>query len=142
MSNPTKKAAPRGKTPKTSSFAEYLEAQMRLSDRTQKEMAEELGYENPNIMTMFKKGLTKVPITKLPQMADTLGIDRVHLLRLGLKEYAPEVWETIEEVMGYPMAQYEREIVDIVRETVGQDTPKMTAEARRLFREAAKALKN
>jgi hypothetical protein len=73
---------------------------VRLGDRAQNEMAAGLGCENPDSLTMSEKGMTKVPITKLPQKADTLSIDRFHLFRLT--GYAPEVWETIEEFMGYP----------------------------------------
>lgn len=123
------------------SFADYIAHQVDMSDKTQKEMALRLGYDNPNIISMFKKGLTKVPIPKVPIFADILGIDRVHLLRLAMLEYAPDLWETFQSVIGKTVTSNELEIIEIVRSVVGDDDPALNAEARRLFKTAAKALK-
>lgn len=80
--------------------SEYLTQQIELSDVPQKDMAEKLGYPNPNIITMFKKGLTKLPLNKVAPFADILGVDRVHFLRLVMQEYAPHSWDALEEIIG------------------------------------------
>lgn len=122
-------------------FNEYLAHQIEMSDKSQKEIASQCGYDNPNIITMFKKGLTKVPITKLPKMADTLGIDRVHLMRLGMIEYAPEIWAALQDALGNVVTDNELEIIETIRSVVGNNDPKMDAEAKKQIKAAAKSLK-
>lgn len=126
---------------KAANFAEYIAAQIDASDLKQNEIARKLGYDNPNIISMFKKGLTKVPINKLPILADILGINKAALLRRAMLEYAPEIWRTIEGVMGMIPTKNEAEILEIVRSVVGVDDPALTPAARKKFEAAAKALK-
>jgi len=45
--------------------AEYLNQQIALSGVPQTEIAEKLGYDKPNIITMFKQGKTKIPMNKI-----------------------------------------------------------------------------
>jgi hypothetical protein len=80
--------------------AKYLDQQIALSDKSQKEIAEAVGYDKPNIITMLKQGATKLPINRVGPMAKALNVDPVHLLRLVMSEYMPETWETIEEILG------------------------------------------
>jgi AraC-like DNA-binding protein len=80
--------------------AQYIEQMIALSDKSQKEIAQECGYSNPNIMSMFKQGLTKLPINKVAPFAKAVGADPVHLLRLVMQEYMPETWESIEGIVG------------------------------------------
>lgn len=110
---------PRARAPR--SFAKYLAHQIELSDKTQLEIAHEIGYEKPNIITMFKQGTTKVPINKVPMLAKALGLDPAHLLRLALREYAPEILDTIEEALGRAVTHNEFEIIEAVRNATDDD---------------------
>ena len=47
------------------------------------------------MISMFKSGATKVPLEKIPQLAKALDVDPIHLFRLGLDQYWPELKETI-----------------------------------------------
>lgn len=82
------------------SVAQFLEQQIAVCGRTQREIAKDLGYENPNIITMFKTGQTKVPVNKAAQFARAIGVDPVFFLKLVMSEYTPDAWETIEQVLG------------------------------------------
>lgn len=128
-------------TSSKATFAEYIAFQIDNSDKKQKEIARELEYDNPNIITMFKKGITKVPINKIPKFADVLGVDRVHLLRLALLEYSPDLWDTLQQIVGNTVTANELEIVELVRSVVGNSDPELNPEARKQFKAAAKALK-
>jgi hypothetical protein len=79
--------------------AKYLEQQMALSDKSQKDIATAIGYDKPNIMTMFKQGSTKVPVNKVGPLAKALNVDPVYMFRLVMQEYMPETWQAIEEVL-------------------------------------------
>lgn len=84
--------------------ASYLTSQIDLvvgsGEKTQKQIAAELGYTKPNIITMFKQGLTNLPLNKVEAMAKAIHADPVYLLRLALQEYMPEGYETITKILG------------------------------------------
>ncbi|MEQ8354649.1 MAG: hypothetical protein RH942_03855 [Kiloniellaceae bacterium] len=108
--------------------AEYLAHQIRVCDKTQKQIAEEIGYQRPNIITMMKLGQTKVPLEKVPAIAKALGADPAHLLGIVLREYYPENWKVLREVLGFVVTQNERELIEVVRETTMHSDPRMDAE--------------
>ncbi|KPQ26470.1 MAG: hypothetical protein HLUCCO06_16280 [Halomonas sp. HL-93] len=81
-------------TPKTN-VAEYLETAIRLSGKTQREIAKAAGYTKPNVISMMKKGQTKIPIEKIPALAAAASIEAAPFLRLALQEYMPETWHVI-----------------------------------------------
>lgn len=109
---------------KSLTFAQYIAHQIDASALTQREIAAVLGYDRPNIITMFKQGTTKVPLEKVPALAKVLGLDPAHLLSLAMKEYAPEVYKTIQETFGRTVSENEYAIVEAIREiTREQDLP-------------------
>lgn len=85
---------------RTPTFAEHLTKLINRSPKTQREIALEIGYSKPNLITMFKQGLTKVPIEVIPRLAKALDEDPAVLLRIALREYMPEALKTIEAHLG------------------------------------------
>ena len=79
--------------------AEFIADKLATTDKTQRQVAEECGFDKANIITMFKNGLTKLPINRVEPLAKALGVDPVHLLRLVMLEYFPESWESVENIM-------------------------------------------
>jgi predicted XRE-type DNA-binding protein len=115
-------------TKKSLKLAEYLAHQMEISDLKQREIALALGYTKPNIITMFKQGMTKVPIEKIPALATALGLDPAHLLSMAMREYMPESFKTIQETMGHVVSKNEYAIVDAIREITKDRDPPLTKE--------------
>lgn len=117
--------------------ADYLTNQINISGKSQKEIAEEVGYPMPNVITMFKQGKTKLPINKVALFAKSLGIDPVHLLRLTMTEYTPETWEVIEELLGdNVLSQDERRVIEALRKVgLGFNATPQTPEELREFGE-------
>jgi hypothetical protein len=76
--------------------AEFITACLAASDKTQKEIAEEAGFDNPNIISMLKTGVTKLPLNRVGTLAKALDIDPAHLFRLALIEYMPDTWDSLE----------------------------------------------
>jgi transcriptional regulator with XRE-family HTH domain len=79
--------------------ADFIADRLAESDKTQREIAEECGFLTPNIITMFKKGDTKVPINRIGSLAKALGVDPAYLLRLVMSEYLPDAWDAIEDIL-------------------------------------------
>jgi hypothetical protein len=69
-------------------FAARIEAEINTNDMPQWELAKQLGYENANIITMFKKGTTRVPLSKVAPRADALEMDVGELMRAWFITYA------------------------------------------------------
>lgn len=98
----------RKETMTSSTFVRYIAKQIDESDKTQVQIAKEMGYLKPNIITMFKQGLTKVPLEKVPLLAAALGLDAAALMDLYLSEYAPSVKHALEDVYGPKPREKER----------------------------------
>ena len=100
--------------------APFLDVQIAVSDLPQKDIAAALGYDNPNVITMFKQGRTKLPLNKVGPLARVLGIDPVHLLRLVMAEYWPDTWKELQDLVGKSLVtEGEMTIIRLVREVCG-----------------------
>ena len=100
-----------------SKIARFINAQIELlkGEKTQVEIAEEAGYKKPNIITMFKMGDTRVPLSNVAKLAKALEVDPVAMTRMAIKEYEPEIWATISEVLGEPITANERKMLTMFR---------------------------
>lgn len=113
------------KTVLQTTVAEYIADKLAESDKTQREIAEECGFENPNIITMFKTGATKLPLNRIGPLAKAIDIDPAHLLRLVMLEYAPDTWEAIENIMQSTLlTANELELVRAYRQVTGDSDAK------------------
>ena len=87
------------KTVSRTTVAEFIADRLAVLDKTQRQVAEECGFETPNVVTMFKQGRMKVPLDRVGSLAKALDADPAHLLRLAMQEYFPETWGSIEEIL-------------------------------------------
>lgn len=117
---------------KTVTVAEYLTTTLASCEKSQKDVALEMGYDNPNIITMFKQGLTKVPLNKIGSLAKALEVDPVFVFRLVMQEYAPETLAAIEEIFEASiLTGNERELIAAYRRaTQGTDATAVVADAK------------
>ena len=104
-------------------FALYLSRLLEISDKNQRQIAKECGYPNPNIISMFKKGHTKVPVERIPKMAKALGVDPADMLRRAMRETMPAVLQTVEDVMGDLVTVNERNILETIRGASKESDP-------------------
>jgi hypothetical protein len=111
---------------KTDKVAARISALLEVSDRTQPQIAQELGYNRANIISMFKTGTTKVPINKLGPLAVALNADPGHMVRLGLETYYPETYAAIKEYLGPIISPHEEEILAVIRKASKESDPKLT----------------
>ena len=81
------------------SVAEFIAERLAVIDKTQRQIADECGLENANVITMFKQGSTKLPLNRIGPLAKALDVDPAHLLRMTMLEYMPDTWSAVEDVM-------------------------------------------
>lgn len=112
--------------------AGYLTQMIDISPMTQAEIAHEVGYTKPNIITMMKTGQTKIPLNKVPKFAKVLGIDPTHLLRIAMQEYMPETWDVLEPIIGQALVtENEMEVIRLIRSATDDKDPAIVSDADR-----------
>lgn len=107
----------------TETVAEFITHQIRVSGKSQVEIASELGYDKPNIITMFKQGRTRIPLDKVGPLAKALKIDPALFLKKVMGEYMPETLAALQSVLdGLQLTQNELELIAAYRQmTKGKD---------------------
>lgn len=96
--------------------AQYLTFHINKSEKTQRVIAQEIGYTNPNIITMFKQGATKLPLEKVGPLATALDIPADELFVKVMTEYMPETFEALSPyIAGQILTTDELEVLDNYR---------------------------
>ncbi len=88
------------------------------SDLSQREIANAIGYPKSNIITMFKQGTTKVPLNKAAKLAKICDADPTSFVRLCIEEYAPGIWDALQEIFTAALDSDEEKVVKSVRKAV------------------------
>jgi transcriptional regulator with XRE-family HTH domain len=110
----TKPGMPFADTP----IAQYLSKQIDIQvsmGKKQRQIAQEIGYDKPNMISMFKRGEAKVPLDKIPLLARSLSVDPAFLFRLAMQQYWPNERETIVSIFGDILTKDERHLVEMFR---------------------------
>ena len=111
--------------------AGFLNTKFASSDVRQNRIAKQIGYDHPNVLTMFKQGKTKLPLNKVGPLAKALQTDPMHLLRLVMSEYMPETWESLQDLVGTSLVtKKELELLQAVRLATGGHDLIVTGEVR------------
>lgn len=111
-------------------LVKYLSKKLDESPKTQRQIAEELGYDRPNIVSMFKLGQAPFPIAKIPLLAKALDADVGLLMRMALQQSNPSLGKAINEVFGDVFSANEREIIHYIRGLSNETNPPMSDELR------------
>ncbi len=82
-------------------FTAKLERLINDSDKSQAKLAEELGYDNQNMITMIKQGKTRVPLEKVVPLARALGVNPSMLIQAWFTAYMPAALASIEPYMAW-----------------------------------------
>jgi transcriptional regulator with XRE-family HTH domain len=92
--------------------AQFLSKCIDESPKTQREIAKEVGWPHPNVLSMIKSGETNLPLDRIGPLAKALDIDPAHLLKLAMSQYMPETFKAVEEALGSPiLSQQERDLI-------------------------------
>jgi hypothetical protein len=83
-----------------SKVAHILTGAINNSSKTQTQIAHEVGFNRPNMVSMIKQGYSNVPIVKVKRIADCLNLDAKELLDCCMEEYRSKEWQVIREIYG------------------------------------------
>lgn len=111
-----------------SAIANYLRKQIDALAplKSQREIAAEMGYEKPNILSMFKRGEAKVPLDRIPAMAKALNVDPIFLFRLSMEQYWTDKHAALSALVNNIVSNNEMEIVKAIREISENTDPPLT----------------
>lgn len=131
---PTKAGMPHA----DSKIARYLSKQIDAisHEKSQREIALEIGYEKPNMISMIKRGETKVPLEKIPALAKALHVDAGHLYRLAMEQYWPGQAEALKQAFGFTVTESEHQVVSYLRELLGSDNIELTTALKKSLKTA------
>ena len=96
----------------TSPTAAFLQLAIANSDLTQREIAQQAGLPKPNVLSMMKTGETKVPLNRIPALAEACGVDAASFIRIAMTEYHPEIWRVLETEFGANLTEDEEKLVE------------------------------
>ena len=103
--------------------------------KTQRDIATEAGFTNPNMLTMLKKGQTKLAIDRVATLASALETDPKYLLRLALQQSRNETMARVyDEVLGAVVTRNETGWLEVIREASNNSDPAVSTRARSAVR--------
>ncbi len=103
--------------------------------KSQRGIAIEAGFVNPNMMSLLKSGRTKMPLDRVPALAKALECDPRRLFLLALQQGGNETTMTaVEEIFGTVVSQHELDWIEEIRDASGHSDPRLTARSRTALR--------
>ena len=84
---------------KARALANYIASRIDASAKTQTEISKEAGFPHPNFLSMIRTGKAKVPIARVPALADALEVPHQELLQRCMEAYQPEVHRVLQFVI-------------------------------------------
>lgn len=127
----------------TSQVAVFVSERIRITGKKQVEIAEEAGFDKPNVITMIKQGKTKLPLAKVGLMAKALEVDPIYLLKMCLEEYQPDTWKAISPYMEDMVTADEMKILRAIRTGIGAAyISVMTEDQNKALKNFVHAMKN
>ena len=114
--------------PRQLTVAEFLTRAIAFSGKSQRDIAREAGFERPNVISMMRSGEMKVPLDRVPSLAEACLVDPAYFLRLALAEYHPEVYGILLDTLGDPLTRNERNWLACYQLVAMEGEIEMTAE--------------
>jgi transcriptional regulator with XRE-family HTH domain len=120
---------------------EFIAAQLDVAKsmgKTQRDIAEAVGYDKPNPINMMSKGTMKVPLDKIPLLAKALNVDAGFMFRLALSEQWPDAAAAIAQIFGTPLTKNEKDIIEFIRGVSKNSDPSLSRDVEAKLRAAFK----
>lgn len=117
-------------------FSNFIHARLMESPLSQKEIAEAVGYKNPNMITMLKQGQVKLALDRVPEMAKVLNMDALELFKIALTQFYDEAAvRAITEVIDGSLTKAEKRAMQIMRGPTGKPMRELTPEQEERLKE-------
>lgn len=72
---------------------------------------------------MWKKGRTPIPLNKVPALAEAIGVDPRHLMRLVLQDHYPELKAVLDAAGGCTLSRNEQALIEHIRTVTDDSDP-------------------
>lgn len=102
--------------------------------KSQAEIATEAGFRAVNMMAMVKTGRSKLPLDRVPALAEALECDFVYLFMLAVEQTDVLLVRMINENLRL-VTKNEMQIVELVRGASRQSDPHLTRKLEKAIRE-------
>ena len=97
-------------------LCEVIAERQALTQKTDQQISEDMGYCNANVFTMIKSGAMKLPFESVGLLAEALRLSYAELLTTVVRDYAPTLMAAIH--MAWPataLTHNERKLVESFR---------------------------
>ncbi|MDD9720307.1 helix-turn-helix transcriptional regulator [Sulfitobacter sp. PR48] len=95
--------------------AQMLAKAIKDSGLSHRDIADQVGFKHPNILTMMEQGLFKVPLDRVPALSQALGLDQTRFLLVAIEDYHTGVYEVLCDTLGLPFSDAEQGLVMLFR---------------------------
>ncbi|AHM05752.1 hypothetical protein roselon_03497 [Roseibacterium elongatum DSM 19469] len=103
--------------------------------KSQRDIAAEAGFVNPNMISLLKSGASKVPLDRVPALARALETDPKLLFLMALEQAGGETTRlAAEEIFGTIVSRNEVAWLEEIRDASGYTDPALTSRARSAIR--------
>ena len=103
--------------------------------KSQIEIAREAGFVQPNLLSMFKNGSSKLPLDRVPGMAKALECDPAFLFKLALEQLGGDTTASvIDQIFGTIVTTNEVIWLEEIRHASDNSDPNLTSKARATIR--------
>ena len=114
-------------------------AMKRLEGRkTQAQVAKEAGFPHPNMLSMIKHGKSRLPLERVPALAEALEIDAALLFRTILAENWPGYERVVIRIFGAVLTEEERDMIAFIRHVSGGKVPQLDRRLERAIKDVLK----
>lgn len=103
--------------------------------KTQAEVAAEVGFVNPNMMSLIKIGAARLPLDRVPALAAALNVDPARLLQLALEQWVgSSAARAFEAIFSTVVSRNEEDWINEIRDASDNTDPAVTTRTRASLR--------
>lgn len=100
---------------KTARYVAYIDSLITVSPKSQSAISREMGYKNPNNLSLIKSGKIPLPVDKVRPLAEALNADPVRLMMMVLEARQPELAEFLRDEGIAPLTPEGRQVLEAFR---------------------------
>ncbi|MDQ6436639.1 hypothetical protein RB623_21530 [Mesorhizobium sp. LHD-90] len=113
-------------TSTNNNIGKYIEEYANASNYNYRDLAIMAGFTSANILYQFMSGRAKVPLDRVPGLAEALRCDPSHLFVLALEQYIePNLFQQMRELV-VSVTVNERGWIDAIRQASSGSDPRIT----------------
>lgn len=106
--------------------------------KKQSQVSKEAGFQHPNMLSMIKHGKSRLPLERVPALAEALEIDPALLFRIALSENWPGYERVVLRIFGDVLTMEEREMIAFMRHVCDGKVPLLDHRLERAIKGALK----